>query len=216
MPVGGPPAGEQLAGRPVERLNALRRGDRVLLTWDWPAGSVEAQIRWRSDTDRPGQHGSARCSWRLYNHEGGFEIPADRDGVTVTVEALGYGAEFDGSAPSALRVEPTRPAVLYDPDVRGWRKWTATVTFTSQVDCRLPSVVVVLGTGLYRPESTRDGEVVHVIPAQPLAADRPTPVTFDVKPRGGTCWLVCLPADDDMVAPVDLRPAALHRLRVRG
>jgi Hsp70 protein len=216
VPVGGTPDGGQLAGRPVERLRALRRGDHLLLTWDWPDGSAEAQIRWRSDADGPGQHGSARCSRRLYNHEGGFEIPVGRDGVMVTVEALGYGPEFDGSPPSALRVEPALPAVMYDPAVHGWRKWTATVTFTSPVDCELPPVFAVLGTGGYKPESTKDGEVVQVIPAQPLSAGQPAVVTFELAPRRGTCWLVCLPADDDTVPQVDLRPAALHRLKVRG
>ena len=216
VPVGGAPDAAALMGRPVERLKALRRGDRVLLTWDWPPGSAEARVRWVARDDRPGQHGSARCTRRLYNHEGGFEIPAGRDGVMITVEALGYGAEFDDTPPSALHVEPATPAVTYEPDVRGWRKWTATVTFVSQVDCRLPSVLAVLGTGVYKPESTRDGTVVQVIPAQPLSAGEPTVVTFELTPQHGTCWLVCLPADDDTEAPVALRPASLHRLRVRG
>ena len=216
VPVGGTPDGGRLAGRPVARLRGLRRGASLLLTWDWPAGSAEAQVRWRSETDGPGQHGSARVSRRLYNHEGGFEIPASRDGITVTVEALGYGPEFDGAPPSALRIEAALPVVTYDPDVQGRRSWTARVTFASQVDCRLPSVLAVLGTGEYKPESTRDGEVVRVIPPQSLAAGQPTVITFDLAARRGTCWLVCLPADDDAVAPVDLRPAALHRLKVRG
>lgn len=215
VPVGGTPDGGQLAGRPVDRLRALRRGERLLLTWDWPDGSAEAQVRWRSETDGPGHHGSARCSRRLFFHEGGFEIPVGREGVMVTVEALGYGPEFDGAPPSAVRVEPTLPVVLYDPDVRGWRKWTATVTFISQIDCQLPPIIAVLGTGGYKPESTKDGEVVQVIPAQPLSTAQPTVVTFELTPRHGTCWLVCLPADDDTVPQVDLRPAALHRLKVR-
>jgi hypothetical protein len=216
VPVGGTPGARQLTGRPVERLTALRRGERVLLTWDWPNGTAEAQVRWRSDADHPGQHGSARCTRRRYNHEGGFEIPAGSDGVMITVEALGYGEQFDGAPPSALRVDPAPAAVTYDPDVQGWRKWIATVTFASQVDCSLPSVFAVLGTGVYKPESTRDGTVVQVIPAQKLSAGQPATVTFELAPRRGICWLVCVPADDDTVAPVDLRPASLHRLRVRG
>jgi len=216
VPVGGTPDAGQLAARPVERLRALRRGERLLLTWDWPTGSAEAHIRWRSDTDRPGQHGGARCSRRLYNHEGGFEIPVGRGGVMVTVEALGYGPEFDGTPPTALRVEPSSPVVTYDADVNGWRKWTATVTFASQVDCQLPPVFAVLGTGGYPRESSRDGAGGPVIPAQPLSAGQPMTVTFELAPRRGTCWLVCLLADDDTVPLIDLRPAALHRLKVRG
>jgi len=204
-----------MSGRPVEQLRALRRGDRLLLTWIWPQGTVEAQVRWRSDDDRPGLHGSARCTRRLYDHDGGFEMPAGRVGVTITVEALGYEDRIDGEPPSALRVEPpTRPTVLYTPSLRkGPRRWTVTVTFTSDIDCSLPPVLVVLGTGSYMPASTRDGEVVHTVTETPLAAGLPSSAEFRLAPRRGTRWIVCLPADEDD-APVGIRPASLHRLRV--
>ncbi|MGA2826706.1 MAG: Hsp70 family protein [Streptosporangiaceae bacterium] len=211
----GPPTVGSLAGRPVGQLRQLRRGGRVLVTWAWPPDCVEARVRWRSDADLPGRHGSARCSRRQYHHDGGFELSAGRDGMMITVEALGYGDPLDAAPPSSVRVPPAAPAVSYDPSVRGWRKWTATVTFTSDIDCRLPEALIVLGTGALRPESTRDGEVVHVVCAQPLLAGQPTVVTFELAPRRGTCWLVCLPADDDTVAPAKLRPASLSRLRVR-
>jgi len=204
-----------MSGRPVEQLRALRRGDRLLLTWDWPADSVVAQVRWYSDGNGPGRAGTARCSKRLYIHEGGFELPAGRDGVTITVEALVYGGP-DGEPPSPLRVEPAPPAVTYDLAVRrrGPRRWTVTVTFTSDVDCLLPPVLVVLGTGNYMPESTADGEVVHVVPKQSLATRRAVTATFELAARRGPCWLVCLLDDDDTAAPAELRPASLHRLRV--
>jgi hypothetical protein len=203
-----------MSGRPVEQLRALRRGDHLLLTWDWPEDSVVAQVRWRSDGDGPGRTGAARCSKRRYSHEGGFELPVGRDGVTITVEALVYGYP-DGEPPSPLRVEPAPPAVTYNPAVRrGLRRWTATVTFTSEIDCPLAPVLVVLGTGNYMPRSTADGQVVHVIPKQSLAAHLPATVTFELAPQRGTCWLVCLLDDDDTAAPAELRPASLHRLRV--
>ena len=202
-------------GRPVEQLRALRRGDRLLLTWIWPDDSVEAQVRWWSEDDQPSLRGSARCSKRLFEHDGGFELPIGRARMTITVEALVYGDRLDGEPPSPLLVEPPRPVIRYDPSVRkGRRKWTVTVTFTGEIDCSLPPVLVVLGTGSYMPASTRDGEVVHTVPPQPVAAGSPASVSFELAPQQGTRWLVCLPTDADADAGVDLRPASLHRLRV--
>lgn len=204
-----------MSGRPVDRLRALRRGDRLLLTWIWPDDSVEAQVRWWSEDDRPGLRGSARCSRRLFDHDGGFELPAGRTRLTITVEALVYGDQLDGEPPSSLVVEPPRPAVRYVPSVKkGRRKWIVTMTFAGETDCSLPPVVVVLGTGSYMPASTRDGEVVHTVPPQAVAAGAPASVSFELAPQRGTRWLVCLPADADSDAGVDLRPASLHRLRV--
>jgi hypothetical protein len=214
--VGGLPEAEPMSGRPVGQLRALRRGDRLLLTWVWPEDSVAAQIRWASDEDRPGLHGSARCSRRRYEHDGGFELPAGQVGVTITVEALAYGDQLDGEPVSSLRVEPRPPAVRYDPSVRkGWRKWDVTVTFTGESDCALPRVLVVLGAGSYMPASTGEGEVVHVVSGQSLTAGSPFSVSFGLAPQRGTRWLVCLPdGEADDTARVELRPASLHRLRV--
>lgn len=214
---GGPPNAERMSGLPVGQLHALRRGDRLLLTWIWPEDTVAAQVRWESDEDRPGLHGSARCSRRMYEHDGGFELPVGQAGVTITVEALAYGERLDGEPPSSLRVEPPRPAVRYDPLVRkGRRNWEVTVTFTAAADCSLPDVLVVRGTGSYMPASISEGEVVHVVSGRPLIAGSPFGATFGLAPQRGTCWLVCLLADDDGddTAHVDLRPASLHRLRV--
>jgi actin-like ATPase involved in cell morphogenesis len=215
VPVGGPPEAERMSGCPVEHLRALRRGDRLLLTWIWPDDSVESEVRWWSEDDRPGLQGIARCSRRLFEHDGGFELPAGRARMTITVEALVYGDRLEAQPPSALVVEPPRPAVRYAPSVKkGRRKWTVTMTFTGDVDCSLPPVLVVLGTDSYMPASTRDGEVVHMVPRQTVAAGSPASVSFELPPQRGTRWLVCLPADADTDAGVDLRPASLHRLQV--
>ena len=215
VPVGGAPEAERLSGRPVGQLRALRQGERVLLTWIWPEDCVEAQVRWRSDEDRPGVHGSARCSRRMYDHDGGFQLPAGRSGLMITVEALGYGDRLDGEPASAVLVPPSRPAIRYDPVVQKKRRsWVVTLTFTGDIDCSLPPVLVVLGTSSYMPTSTRDGEVVHTVSQRSLSIGLPSSDTFELAPQRGPRWLVCLPADDDSAPEVDLRPASLHRLRV--
>jgi hypothetical protein len=216
VPVGGSPRAEQLSGRPVEELEALRRGDRVLLTWRWPGGSVQAQVRWQSDDGK--EQGTARCTRRSYEHEGGFELPVGLGPAMITVEALGYGGQLSGDPPSPVRVEAARLTVRYDPAVRlVWWRWprrTVTVTFTSDASCLLPPTLVIRGTGGYMPQSTRDGDVVHRVPAQHLAAGVPSAVTFQLPAPRRARWLVCVPADHAVASDVDLLPASLHRLRV--
>ncbi len=204
-----------MSGRPVEQLRALRRGDRLLLTWIWPDDSVESEVRWWSEDDRPGLQGIARCSRRLFEHDGGFELPAGQARMTITVEALVYGDRLEAQPPSPLVVEAPRPAVRYVPSVKkGRRRWTVTMTFTGDVDCSLPPVLVVLGTDSYMPASTRDGEVVHLVPRQTVAAGRrPASVSNCRRSAAPAGWCACRPTPTPMHG-VDLRPASLHRLRV--
>lgn len=205
----------ELTPCPVGQLGSIRRGRSLQVTWIWPRDSATARVQWHFDGDPPGRSHSARCSRRSYEHDGGFVMPIGLGGATITVEALVPGEGFDVRPPSSLRVEPLAPVVTYDPDVRkGLRQWTVDVTFTSEVDCDLPPTVLVLGTGSYRPVSTRDGEILREIPASRLTPSEPLTETFQMRPRRGRCWLVCLLTDPD-AATVDLQPAALHRLRVQ-
>lgn len=210
---GQAPAG--LTPRPVEHLSCMRRGRHLQVMWIWPDDSATARVQWRLDGDPPARHSSVRCSRRSYEHDGGFVIPIGLGGATITVEALVPGDGLDLRPPSSLRAEPLAPVVTYDLAVRRRaRQWTVDLTFASEVDCELPPVQFVLGTGNYRPSSTRDGEVLREIESSRLTPGEPLTVTFRTPPRRGRCWLVCLLADPDASA-VDLQPASLHRLRVQ-
>jgi hypothetical protein len=206
---------ERLTPQPVDQLSYLRRGRHVQLSWIWPDDSLAARVQWHCDGDPPGRVSSARCLRRVYEHDGGFEVAIGHGGATVTVEALVPGDELADRPPSALRLEALAPIVAYEPTVRrGFRQWTVTVTFSSEVDCTLPPTLLVLGTGSYRPTSTRDGAILHEFPAGHLRAREPLVVSFETSPLHRPCWLVCLPADPDESA-ADLQPVALHKLRVR-
>jgi actin-like ATPase involved in cell morphogenesis len=199
---------------PVDQLSYIRRGSHLQLTWIWPDESLTATVYWHCDGDPPGRNSTARCSRRVYEHDGGFVLTIGRGGATVTVEALLPGDDLDDRPPSALRIEPLVPVVTYEPAVRrGLRRWTVSVTFTSEADCELPPALLVLGIGSYRPTSTRDGEILREIPAGRLKAREPFVVSFETHPRRRPCWLVCLPADPDS-PDADLQPAALHKLRI--
>lgn len=211
----GPARGDQMRAQPVARLTALRRGEHLLLTWIWPEDSQTARVQWQHDGAPPGRAGSARCRRRVYEHDGGFDLVIGRGGVTVTVDALVPGDDPDDQPPSSRHIDPLPPVVTYDPAVR-WRlrRSLVTVTFVSDSDCELPPAQLILGTGSYRPQSSKDGTVLMELPRQRLTARQPATVSTEVPTVRGSCWLVCLRTDDDPGGP-ELRPLALHRLKVR-
>ncbi|MET9730789.1 Hsp70 family protein [Streptomyces sp. NPDC006458] len=217
-------APENLFAVPVDELQAIRRGTHLLVLWAWPPGSRTARVRWRVEGDTVGgsrDTGDIRCSRRVYEHDGGLDLPVGRAAVTLTVEVLVAGPAVDCEGSSALLVDAEPPVVEYEPSVRrrlGGR--VATVTFTSDSGCLLPALRIVHGVGHYRPSSAAEGTVVHDLPAQPITARVPLRVEFPLPATRGTSWLVCFPAhpdaasDSDSDSAPDVRPTALHRLRV--
>ncbi|MGA5446167.1 Hsp70 family protein [Streptomyces umbrinus] len=213
--------GRDLVGVPVANLQAVRRDDHLLLLWEWPPGSLMAQVRWRLEDPGPAdgrlREGDVRCSRRVYEHDGGLDLVVGRGGVTLTVEAMVPGEEGGWEPPSSLEVPSGLPVVRYEPAVRRrLRGKVATVSFTAETNCRLPALHVVLGRGRYRPAHPADGTVVHDIPPQQIEAHRPLVVEFPF-PSGrsarGDAWLVCFPAEPPG-GDIELRPTALHRLKV--
>lgn len=95
----------------------------------------------------------------------------------------------------------------------GLRGRTARLAFTAETACLLPALQVVHGLGRSCPSSAKDGTVLRELPAQRLEAQAPFTVELPFPPTRGASWLVCLPIAPDDNA-VELRPTALHRLRV--
>ncbi|WP_125262384.1 Hsp70 family protein [Streptomyces alboflavus] len=204
---------------PVTQLQAIRRDDHLLVLWAWPDAALTARVRWRredasADGDGP-RDGDIRCQRRVYEHDGGLDLRLGRGAVTLTVEALVPDPAVDTEGAASLRIAAEPPIVEYEPTLRRRLNGTryATVTFATRTGCDLPAVHVVHGLGRYRPTSTAEGAVLHEVPAQRLPAGAPLVVKFPFPGTRGPSWLVCFPAD----APdtdIDLRPTALHRLRV--
>ncbi|MFE9386664.1 Hsp70 family protein [Streptomyces sp. NPDC007025] len=220
-PPGGAPADPHaLVAVPVEQLQALRRGDHLLVLWAWPEGALSARVRWRREGTPAGsgpRDGDLVCRRRVYEHDGGLDLTVGRDAVTLTVEALVADPGAACEAAASL-VVPAPPALVeYEPTVR--RRLTgrvATVTFTSEAGCHLPRLRIVHSRGRFRPTSASEGTVLHEVPGQRLPAGSPLAVEFPLPATRGPSWLVCFPADADAGTDCDLdiRPTALHRLRV--
>ncbi|MGW2422061.1 Hsp70 family protein [Streptomyces sp. NPDC001709] len=214
---------------PVTQLQAIRRDDHLLVLWAWPDSALTARVRWRCEdaaATRP-RDGDLRCQRRVYEHDGGLDLPVGRGAITLTVEALVPDATVDTEGAASLRIPAEPPIVEYEPSLR--RRLTggrvATVTFTARTGCDLPALRIVHGLGRYRPTSTAEGTVVHEVPAQRLPGGTPLTVEFPLPSTKGPSWLVCFPADDPGSGPgsgpysekerdIDIRPTALHRLRV--
>ncbi|MFF4422387.1 Hsp70 family protein [Streptomyces sp. NPDC001549] len=201
---------------PVDQLQVIRRGDHLLVLWAWPEGALSARVRWRRDAGTAGAgDGDAVCRRRVYEHDGGFDLAVGRGAVTLTVEALVPELHEGCEGASSLLV-PAAPAVVaYEPIVRRRLKGrVASVTFTSETGCDLPGLRIVHGLGRFRPTTTAEGTVLHEVPAQRLSAGTPMTVEFPLPATRGPSWLVCFPADAGTDSGIDIRPTALHRLRV--
>ncbi|WP_311203313.1 Hsp70 family protein [Streptomyces gossypii] len=206
-----------LVAVPVDQLDATRRGSHLLVIWAWPETALSARVRWQlgeADPGHPSHTGELRCLRRVYEHDGGLSLKVGRGAVTLTVEALVADPEVDCEGSSSLLIAAEAPVVEYVPSVRRRIKGrVATVTFTSETACELPAVRIVHGLGNYRPMSLADGTVLHEVPAQRLPARTPLSVEFPLPATRDTSWLVCFPADA-AASDIDIRPTALHRLRV--
>lgn len=219
----GAPAGaasepRALFAAPVDQLGAVRRGDHLLVVWAWPEDALSARVRWRREGGTGGAgpgDGDVVCRRRVYEHDGGFDLAVGREAVVLTVEALVPELPEGCEGASSLLV-PAAPAVVaYEPVVRRRLKGRiAAVTFTSDTGCDLPGLRIVHGLGRFRPTSTAEGTVLHEVPAQRLSAGAPMTVEFPLPATRGPSWLVCFPADAGTDSGIDIRPTALHRLRV--
>ncbi|MGW7753873.1 Hsp70 family protein [Streptomyces violaceusniger] len=226
-PEPAPSATPALRSVPVTQLDAIRRDDHLLVLWAWPDSALTARVRWRREdataTGGGPRDGDIRCQRRVYEHDGGLDLPVGRGAVTLTVEALVPDATVDTEGAASLRIAAEPPIVEYEPSLR--RRLTgarvATVTFTARTGCDLPALRIVHGRGRYRPTSTAEGTVLHEVPAQRLPAGAPLTLEFPFPSTRGPSWLVCFPAEGPDTGPdadhdhtIDIRPTALHRLRV--
>ncbi|WP_407840175.1 Hsp70 family protein [Streptomyces sp. DSM 116496] len=205
---------------PVGQLQYVRRGDHLLVLWAWPEGALSARVRWRREGNASGAAagaGDTVCRRRVYEHDGGFDLAVGNGAVTLTVEALVADLGEDCEGASSLLIPAAPTVVSYEPSVRRRLKGrVASVTFTSEDGCDLPGLRIVHSLGRFRPTSTAEGTVLHEVPAQRLSAATPLTVEFPLPATRGPSWLVCFPAHADAGTDlgIDIRPTALHRLRV--
>lgn len=204
---------------PVDQLQFIRRGDHLLVLWAWPEGALSARVRWRreggtaaagpGDGDvvspapgvrarrrvRPGRGPGSR-----HPHRGGAGPGAPRGlrrrVLTARPRRTHRRRVRAGRAPAVSRAgslrspSPRRRAATCPVSASS----TASAASAPPVPPREPSCTRCPRSGC--------------LPAAPMTVEFPLPATR------GPSWLVCFPADAGAESGIDIRPTALHRLRV--
>ena len=194
---------------PVRDISALRLGDVVRLSWVWPGGATEAEVRW------PG--GERRYSRRIYDDEGGVTVRVGRGGTVIEVAAIYAHPGGELTAPAV------RTSLAGQGFTMSYRIHRAgplhprqrVVEITAEQAGSLPPLVVVRATGRLPPDDPAEGQTVARVEPQPIAPGEPVTVTVNV-PRGAA-WLACFvdPRTAATAEDVLLFPPAGDEMRIR-
>jgi hypothetical protein len=188
---------------PPRELVTQRRGEVIMLGFDWPADVTEVEVRWWAGDDAPPSR--LPVGRAGYDAHGGVRLAAP-DGASVTIEvaaaATAYGRRVTGTP--ARTVVPGRTIVDYDLR-RSRLRGPLVVTLNTAAPARLRRLVLVARSGPM-PQRTADGETVMSwedleLPARVHAGMPRLPRPF---------WLRCFAED----AAVELRDPPVRHLKV--
>ena len=187
---------------PPRELVTQRRGEMIMLGFDWPSDVTEAEIRWWSGDGETQRLPIGRAG---YDAHGGVRLAAP-DGAAVTIEvaaaATAYGRRVTGTP---VRAEvPGR--VIVDYELRRSRlRGPLVVTLTSATPARLRRLVLVARSGPL-PQRPADGETVMSWDDLEFPARLQAPLPRLARPF----WLRCFAED----ATIELRDPPVRHLKV--
>ncbi|MGH3377124.1 MAG: hypothetical protein ACRDP6_20535, partial [Actinoallomurus sp.] len=187
---------------PPRELVTQRRGEMIMLGFDWPADVTEAEIRWWSADGEPQRLPIGRAG---YDAHGGVRLAAP-GGAAVTIEvaavATAYGRRVTGS-PVRTQV---RGRTIVDYELRRSRlRGPLIVTLTSAAPARLRRLVLITRPGPL-PQRPADGETVMSWDDLEIPARLQAPLPRLARPF----WLRCFAED----ATIELHDPPVRHLRV--
>ena len=217
-------AGGAVAGRaqamgstaPVTSPQVRRTGDRLTVTWVWPAGIGLAQVRW---TTASGPRSWITVSRAQYDAESGCVLPAEQGGGTVEIRAMAVGLTGSALSPAATCVVARRAArVAYSigrpPPPPGKPLFAKLrdrvqdrqriVALSSDEACDGLEVVVVAAPGVAMPRRAEQGtelarrDGVGISPGVPVSIPFEMPASFS-RPY----WIRCFVRHPDGLAVTD-------------
>lgn len=193
---------EHVSLAPPRELIAERRGEVIMLGFDWPPDVTEVEVGWRCG---PGETRRLPVGRAGYDAHGGVRLAAPA-GETVTIEvaaaATAYGRRVTGTPVST--VVPGRTAVSYElrrPRLRG----PLTVTLSAPAPVRLRRLALVARPGPM-PQRSGDGETVTAWEDVEVPTRLEVPMPRLPRPF----WLRCFAEDDT----IDLRDPPVRHLKV--
>lgn len=193
---------EHVSLTPPRELITQRRGETIMLGFDWPPDVTEAEVRWRSGDGETRRLPVGRAG---YDAHGGVRL-ASPEGETVTIEvaaaATAHGRRVTGAPVTA--VVPGRTVVGYElrlPRLRG----SLVLTLTADTPVRLRRLVLVARSGPM-PQRTGDGKTVMSWDDLDVPARLEVPMPRLSRPF----WLRCFAED----ATIELRDPPVRHLKV--
>jgi hypothetical protein len=187
---------------PPRELVTQRRGEVILLGFDWPPDVTEAEVRWRSGDGETRRLPVGRAG---YDAHGGVRLAAP-GGEAVTLEvaaaATAYGRRVVGTPVST--VLPGRTVVGYELR-RSRLGGPLVVTLTAATPARLRRLVLIARSGPL-PQRPADGETV--MSWDDLEVPGRLQATLPRLPR--PFWLRCFAED----TTIELRDPPIRHLKV--
>jgi hypothetical protein len=194
-------------------LRAQRRGDEVLLTWQWPADVGTVEVAWRPSG--PDLRGPGHPDWRRhrvtvarYRTDGGTTLrPAGGRRYELTVASVVPGSYHELVGPPAVTtIEiPVPGAYTISWPGRAERQIHATVTVGQRV--RVPRLLLVVADEW--PLSPAAGELLAEARDVELGPGRPRVLRVPAPPRPRPYWLRCFAPG----GPVELHDPPRDQLR---
>jgi hypothetical protein len=193
---------EHVSLTPPRELITQRRGEVIMLGFDWPPDVTEAEVRWRSGEGETRRLPVGRAG---YDAHGGVRL-ASPEGETVTIEvaaaATACGRRVTGIPVTAI--VPGRTVVDYElrrPRLRG----PLVLTLTTAEPARLRRLVLVARSGPM-PQRSGDGETVMSWDDLEVPGRLEVPMPRLSRPF----WLRCFAED----ATIELRDPPVRHLKV--
>ncbi|MCO5969662.1 hypothetical protein [Actinoallomurus soli] len=193
---------EHVSLTPPRELVAQRRGEVIILGFDWPPDVTEVDVAWWSDTGDERRLPVGRAG---YDAHGGVRLPAPPDEtVTIEVAAAGTAQGRRVTGTPVTTMVPGRTTVGYEvrrPRLRG----PLTVTLSAAAPVRLRRLVLVTRSG---PMPQRPGDGRTVMSWNDVEVPARLEVALPRLPR--PFWLRCFAEDDT----IDLRDPPVRHLKV--
>lgn len=205
--------GAHVEWRPVPvpaGLRARRRGDEVLLTWQWPAEVATARVCWRvatGEADHPWH--CRRVTITQYRTDGGATLhPRGAHRYQVSVASLVPGAYQELLGPAAVTTVEVPVAGEYTISWQGWPERQLTAAVTTALPVRVPRLVLVAAAEW--PLSPATGEPLAEVRDVPLGPHQPWLLRCREPVRPRPYWLRCFA----LGGAVELRDPSRDQLRV--
>ena len=196
---------------PVRDLRARRHDDTIRLHWTWAEGCHVCVVEWPAGPGRP--RPAVECGRRRFHDDGGFDITAGPQPLTVSVRSLYRDASGEiASVPAEVSVPGRDVTVRYAFRRKTrWAPWRRDrLVLRADRECALPPLAVVHKAGRIMPQRAEQGTLIAELPGTNLSPARPLSVPVPAPARRGPDWLVCFFAGDPP-GDISLIPAENRR-----